>query len=42
MLDQFFRKPAADGSARKPIGAVRFADKMDYHMDNVSVFSTFD
>merc|ERR1739838_92695 len=35
MLNQFFRIPAADGSARQPIGAVRFADKMEYHMNNL-------
>ena len=41
MLDQFFRLPAAEGTAKRPIGAVRFADKMESHMENVSLLNDF-
>ena len=32
MTTEFFRNPANDGTAKRPVGAHRFADRMDRHM----------
>ena len=37
MLRVFFKEPASSGFARRPVGAVRFADKMEAKMEKVSL-----